>query len=90
MDFAVRLSSAELRTAGLAAKAQKHAISKGDKFFPILENPFKSWQSRKVDKLFLLTSKAELKGKRPVPQKTVDKAAIAEEKKAPTKATQKA
>ena len=39
---------------------------------------------------FSLTGKAEPKGKKPVPKKTADKPAATEEKKAPTKATQKA
>ena len=40
--------------------------------------------------IFYVTGKAEPKGKKPVPKKTADKPAAAEEKKAPTKATQKA
>ena len=40
--------------------------------------------------IFSLTGKAEPKGKKPVPKKTADKPAATEEKKAPTKATQKA
>jgi len=53
-------------------------------FFLFVNTIWTTWLQKKTE------GKAEPKGKKPVPKKTADKPAATEEKKAPTKATQKA